>query len=226
MTGIWKKRKILLLGVLLLALLGCCTVGCINGYVKKVGAARIISPEQAAELEDVDCILVFGCQVLGDGDPSLMLAERINCGIGLYEAGAAPKLLMSGDHGQVEYDEVNTMKRKAVEAGIPSSDVFMDHAGFSTYETIVRARDVFAVEKAILVTQEYHLCRALYIAEKMGLDAYGVASDTQTYAGQALRENREILARCKDFVSVLLQPEPTFLGEVIPVSGDGDRTND
>ncbi|MBR2471712.1 MAG: YdcF family protein, partial [Clostridia bacterium] len=119
------------------------------------------------------------------------------------------------------------MKRAAVDAGIPSEDVFMDHAGFSTYESMYRARDIFEADKIIIVTQEYHLYRAIYIARELGIEAYGVSSDYgNIYGGQSIRENREILARFKDFVKVIFKPEPTYLGETIPVSGDGDNTND
>jgi len=220
---IWRR---LLLGILCLVLLGGITVLGINAHVKHSAADRILSSEEAAELTDVDCIMVLGCQVKDNGKPSDMLADRLRRGIEVYELGAAPKLLMSGDHGQTEYDEVNTMKQVAVDAGIPSSDVFMDHAGFSTYESVYRARDIFEADKIIIVTQEYHLYRALYIAEKLGVEAYGVAADYHTYYGQAMREFREILARNKDFVMTIFKPEPTYLGEAIPVSGDGDLTND
>lgn len=153
-----------------------------------------------------------------------MLRDRLTRGIELYTLGAAPKLLMSGDHGRVEYDEVGTMKQYAIDAGIPSENIFKDHAGFSTYETVYRAKEVFAARRVIIVTQEYHLYRALYIAEKLGLEAYGVPSDYHTYVGQSMREGREILARCKDFAISVWKPEPTFLGDVIPVSGSGDVT--
>ena len=143
----------------------------------------------------------------------------------LFELGAAPKLLMSGDHGQQEYDEVNTMKRYAVERGVASSAVFMDHAGFSTYESLYRAKEIFGVEKVIIVTQRYHLYRALYIARQLGLEAYGVASDPRSYAGQVAREVREILARNKDFLNTIFWPEPAYMGTSIPISGDGDCTN-
>jgi vancomycin permeability regulator SanA len=102
----------------------------------------------------------------------------------------------------------------------------MDHAGFSTYESLYRARDIFKVKKVIIVTQKYHLSRALYVAQNLGLEAYGVASDPRQYAGQNYREIREVLARIKDFFYVLAKPKPTFLGEAIPVSGNGDLTND
>ncbi|MBR2472100.1 MAG: YdcF family protein [Clostridia bacterium] len=223
------KKKILIAFIVLicLAATGIASLFGINAYVKNVGANSIITPEEATKLENVDCVLVLGCGVKADGTPSDMLSDRIKRGLELYKQGAAPKIMMSGDHGTKTYDEVNTMKQIAVDAGIPSNDVFMDHAGFSTYESMYRARDVFAADKIIIVTQEYHLYRALYIAKQLGIEAYGVTSDYgNTYGGQAVRENREILARCKDFVKVILKPKPTYLGEVIPVSGDGNLTND
>ena len=198
----------------------------INSYVKGIGEKYIILPEQAAELKDVDCILVLGCKVKDNGDPSDMLADRIRRGIELYESGAAPKIIMSGDHGQADYDEVNTMKQIAVDNGVPSVDVFMDHAGFSTYESIYRAKEIFGVEKMIIVTQDYHLYRALYIAESFGIEAYGVNADYREYWGQSKRDAREILARFKDFATVTFKPEPTYLGETIDISGDGNLTND
>ena len=171
---IWKR---LVIALLCLLVLGSVTVLGINGYVKKSTAGRILSPEEAAELTAVDCILVLGCYVHESGRPSDMLADRLRRGIALYQAGAAPKLLMSGDHGQKDYNEVKAMKQKAMDAGISSEDVFMDHAGFSTYESLYRARDVFDAEKIIIVTQEYHLYRALYVAKALGVEAYGVAAD-------------------------------------------------
>lgn len=223
-----KKRllKIALLALAALFVLGIAAVLGINAYVKRVGGDAILSAEEAARVNDVDCIVVLGCKVKKDGSPSDMLADRLKRGVALYEAGAAPKLLMSGDHGQMGYDEVNAMKQVAMDAGIPSCDIFMDHAGFSTYETIYRIKEVFQAEKIIIVTQEYHLYRALYIAEQLGVEAYGVDADYRAYRGQEKRDVREILARCKDFVTAIVQPKPTYLGEIIPISGNGDLTND
>lgn len=118
------------------------------------------------------------------------------------------------------------MKQFAIDRGVPSEDVFMDHAGFSTYETMYRAKEVFAAKRVIIVTQKYHLYRAVYIAEQLGLEAYGVDSDLQRYIKQPYYNAREILARDKDFVKVIFKPKPTYLGEVIPISGSGDLTND
>ena len=198
----------------------------INGIVKGTTKGKILTAQQAATLADVDCILVLGCGVRADGSPSDMLHDRLRRGVELYEADAAPKLLMTGDHGRKNYDEVDVMKSFAVDAGIPSEDVFMDHAGFSTYESMYRAKEIFQAKKIIIVTQQYHLYRAIYIAESLGMEAYGVASDYRTYSGQTAREVREILARVKDFGTSILKPKPTYLGDAIPIWGDGNLTND
>ena len=133
---------------------------------------------------------------------------------------------MSGDHGSDNYDEVNVMKRFAIEKGVKSEDIFMDHAGFSTYDSMYRAKDIFEAKKIVIVTQKYHMYRAIYIAEQLGIEAYGVNSDPRAYAGQTMREVREILARDKDWFKCIIKPKPTYLGETIPVSGNGDATND
>jgi vancomycin permeability regulator SanA len=144
----------------------------------------------------------------------------------VYELGGSAKLLMTGDHGREDYDEVDVMKSFAVEAGVPSEDVFMDHAGFSTYESMYRAKEIFQARKVIIITQEYHLYRAIYIAEQLGMEAYGVAADYRAYYDQTKRDIREILARVKDFGTSLLKPKPTYLGKAIPIWGDGNLTND
>ncbi len=220
------KRIIINIVLALAALgaLGLAVLLAINNRVLLTTAERIVTVDEAAEL-DADCILVLGAGVNGER-PSLMLADRLERGLQLYFAGASDKLLMSGDHGREDYDEVNVMKEQAVAAGAEASDVFMDHAGFSTYESMYRARDVFKAERIIIVTQPYHLPRALYIAGALGLDAWGVGADGEDYYGQSYRNFREALARVKDVFYCVLQPEPTYLGEAIPVWGDGNATND
>lgn len=215
----------IMLFILLIGCAGIIALFGINEYVKASVKDSIIDSEEASKL-DADCILVLGAHVRDDESPSLILRDRLVRGVELYNAGASDRLLMSGDHGTVQYDEVNTMKKFAIDSGIPSQHVFMDHAGFSTYESLYRARDIFKARKIIIVTQQYHLYRALYIAEKLGLEAYGVAAAPVNYSGQSYRDFREMLARTKDFVYVLLKPEPKYLGEAIPVDGDGDLTND
>ena len=224
-----SKKSIFIKIILFLLIVSVVSVGVIFGinfYVKSIGEENIVSSEDAEILQNMDCILVLGCGVRDDGTPSDMLRDRLDRGLELYFSGVAPKLIMSGDHGRTDYDEVNVMKQYAVDRGVPSEDVFMDHAGFSTYESIYRARDIFGVKGMVIVTQEYHLYRALYLASRFDMEAYGVSSDYNIYAGQTVRDVREILARNKDFLTSVFKPEPTYLGEAIPVNGNGDITND
>ena len=224
-----KRKRVLLFALSLfvaLSIFGAALALGISAYVVHIGGKNILSPQEAAGLSDMDCILVLGCQVKPDGVPSDMLKDRLDRAIELYKAGAAPKLLMSGDNGTIHYDEVNAMKDYAIAAGVPSEDIFMDHAGFSTYESIYRAQAIFGVERMIVVTQEYHLYRALYTAQAFGIEAYGVDGAYRNYYGQLRRDIREILARDKDFVFSILKPKPIYLGEALPISGNGDITND
>ena len=207
------------------AIIGTVLVLSINFYVVGTTKEKIIKNNDYSTLKDVDCILILGAGIWGD-KPSPMLEDRLEEGIKLYKDGIASKIIMSGDHGREEYDEVNIMKEYAIEQGVPSEDIFMDHAGFSTYESIYRAKEIFDADNIVIVTQEYHLYRALYIADKLDVNTYGVNSDPRKYSGQTFRELREILARNKDFINCIIKPEPTYLGESIPVSGDGNITND
>ena len=211
--------------LIVIAIISIILVLFINFYVVGIAKNKMIKDNDYSSLKNVDCILILGAGIWGD-KPSPMLQDRLDEGIKLYKEGIASKIIMSGDHGREEYDEVNIMKEYAIEQGVPSEDIFMDHAGFSTYESIYRAKEIFDADNIVIVTQEYHLYRALYIAEKLDINAYGVNSDSRKYSGQTFRELREILARNKDFVNCILKPEPTYLGESIPVSGNGDITND
>ena len=217
-------KKILKYGITIIIIIVIIVLG-INLYVKKSTSKQIINENNCAKLSDVDCIIILGAGIWED-KPSPMLEDRLLEGIKLYQNNVSDKIIMSGDHGRKEYDEVNIMKNYAIEKGIPSENIFMDHAGFSTYESIYRARDIFKAKKIVIVTQKYHLYRALYIANQLGIEAYGVGADPRQYVGAAYRELREILARDKDFVKCIFKPEPTYLGDTIPVSGNGDVTND
>lgn len=198
----------------------------INGIVWIQGGRFIRTMEDiTTENGDWECILVLGCGVRADGTPSPMLRDRLDRAKELYDAGLAPKILVSGDHQKDNYDEVNHMKQYLIEAGVPSEDIFMDHAGFSTYESMDRARKIFQVKRCLIVTQKYHLYRSVYTARKLGIDAEGVATREVQYRGQFLREIREILARGKDFLNVIVQPESVG-DSVISLNGSGDVTND
>ena len=215
-------KKILKYIMIIMVVIGI-IIFAINLYVKISTKKQII--KDYSNLKDIDCIIILGAGIWGD-KPSPMLEDRLLEGINLYQNGVSAKILMSGDHGRDEYDEVNIMKDYAIEKGIPSESIFMDHAGFSTYESIYRAKEIFQAKKVVIVTQRYHLYRALYIAKNLGLEAYGVGADPRQYRGAFYREVREIIARDKDFIKCILKPKPTYLGEVIPISGNGDITND
>ena len=175
---------------------------------------------------DYQCALVLGCAVYSDGEPTPMLRDRLDVGISLYKNGVVPKLLLSGDHGQDEYNEISTMYEYCLSQGVADEDIFLDHAGFSTYESVYRAQSIFQVKRMIVVTQTYHEYRALYIARVLGIESVGVASDQKEYFGASYREFREVLARDKDYFKSLLKLPPTFGGDAIPITGPVDATRD
>ncbi len=217
-----KAVKGVIIAVLCACLLGGVTVVGINAYMISYVNDYILTAEDL-ENENFDCVMILGAG-LWDDEPSPMLRERLEFGLKAYETGCTDKILMSGDHGREEYDEVNTMKDFAIENGVAADNVFMDHAGFSTYESMYRARDVFKVEKMVIVTQKYHLYRAVYDARKLGIDAYGFAADKLIYGVH--NDIRESLARTKDFFYCIIEPEPTYLGDEIPISANGSLTDD
>ena len=230
LSAFFKKHRLLLsfFALVALAAILMCAVGVliVNVSIKASCKNDIYTEDRFDQTADFDCILVLGCGVKADGRPSDMLYDRIKTACLLYQAGVAPKILFSGDHGQVHYDEVGTMMRVAHEEfGIPLEDIFLDHAGFSTYETMARAKTVFGVETAVVVTQEYHLYRSLFLADAYGIEAIGVSASIRQYAGQTLRDIREIAARCKDLLSAIFKPD--FIGgEPIDLTGDGRMTHD
>lgn len=211
-----KKRWLLMPVIPVICLL------MIHHYVVSSTRDQMITMEEAKALK-ADCILILGAGIWGDR-PSPMLEDRLKTGIELY--GLTDRLLMSGDHGRTDYDEVRVMKAYAIEAGISKDHIFMDHAGFSTYESLVRAKNIFQVEKVIIISQAYHLPRALFIANQLDMDAIGVSADLRIYAGQDKRDIREGLARIKDFFYVTLKVPPTYLGDTIPITGSGSVTDD
>lgn len=217
--------KILSISFIILVAITFFSFAIINNHVISSTKSRIITVNEATGI-NADCIIVLGAGVRSDGSPSPMLEDRILAGIDLYNKDTSDRLLMSGDHSTKNYDEVNTMKAYAVKNGVLSEHVFMDHAGISTYDSIYRVREIFQASKIIIVSQSYHLYRALYIADALGIEAYGISADQRIYAGQEARELREKAARVKDYVKSIFKPASKYLGEAIPVSGNGDVTND
>jgi vancomycin permeability regulator SanA len=216
-----KTTSIILILIFILSI----TIISIDSYVKNQGLKHIVKQNDA---QKVDAILILGAHVYSNGMVSIMLKDRLLTGLELYHKGKAAKILVSGDHGKRNYDEVNTMKNFLIARGVKNEDIFMDHAGFSTYESLYRARDIFQAKKLIVVTQQYHLMRSLFIAHQLGLEAQGVSADKQNYGSVMVKYNlREMAARNKDFLTAqIFRPKPKYLGEAIPVSGDGRLTND
>lgn len=221
-----KKRKInrmikiMIIGIIILMI----AIFSLNIYVVNNTKNEIVKEENVSNIEGVDCILILGAGIWGD-KPSPMLEDRLKEGITLYKKGTTKKIIMSGDHSRKDYDEVKIMKEYAESEGVPSEDIFMDHAGFSSYDSVYRAKEIFGVQKMIIVTQKYHLYRSLYIAKKLGIEAYGIESNLRTYPGQVFREIREILARDKDYFKCIMKPEASIMGEKISLDGSGDITN-
>ncbi|MBQ7240242.1 MAG: YdcF family protein [Bacilli bacterium] len=216
-------KKIIIIFFVLLLLLFIVLIFGINFYVKASTKKRIIN--DINNIPNVDCILVLGAGIDGN-KPSLMLKDRLNSGIELYDNNISNRIIMSGDHGRIEHDEVNIMKNYAMEYDIPSNDIFMDHAGFSTYDSIYRLKHIFNVKSVVVVTQKYHLYRSIYIASSLGIDAYGYPCEDIKYSGETYRNLREVLARDKDFLKTLYKPKSTYLGDKIDINGSGDITND
>lgn len=173
------------------------------------------------EVPDTEVALVLGASVFR-GAPSPILAERANAAITLYKAGKVGKILVTGDNGALTHDEVTPVRKYLLGAGIAPQDIFLDHAGFDTYSSMYRAREVFLVRSVTIVTQDFHLPRALWIARQLGLDAYGVVAE----GGERSPSDymREIPASIKAFLDVLMNRQPRYLGPTIPLSGDGKET--
>ncbi|MGI6484337.1 MAG: SanA/YdcF family protein [Candidatus Dojkabacteria bacterium] len=227
MKDFFKRNKVLISLAAILFLIPT-LVGCISLYVTKSTEKYVYNQENITiqdNQDEYDAILVLGSGVRGNY-PSPILKERLDTGIYLYENGIAPKIIMSGDHGREYYDEVNIMKDYAIEKGVPSEDIFMDHAGFSTYESMYRVGYIFEAEKVIVVSQEYHLYRAIYIGRRLDLDVIGANATKNILGGHSARLTREIFAQNKDFFKIIFKPKPTFLGEKISLEESGDITND
>jgi vancomycin permeability regulator SanA len=222
-----KKRWIVIGGAGLLLALAVLAAALINAGVVSTASQYTYGADEVDGLPAADCVLVPGALVFGDERLSDVLRDRMDTAIAIYEAGKAGVLLLSGDHGQKDYDEVNAMMDYAISKGVPKEDIFLDHAGFSTYESMYRARDVFCVESVIIVTQQVNLHRAVYDARKLGLEAYGVNADSHVYGNEKQQALREVLARVKDYLYVnVFLPEPKYLGDAIPIWGSSALTHD
>jgi len=212
----WRKACLAFLA-------GGLVVAAINVRVRTVGQAQI--PPRSA-VAPAEAALVLGAYVYENGGVCPVLQDRLDTALELYRQGLVPKLLLSGDHGQHNYDEVNAMRKYLEAKGVPAEDLFLDHAGFDTYDSLYRARDVFGARTLIVVTQQFHLTRALYIGRSLGLKVQGVPSDRRRLLDQDYYEQREWGARVKAFYDVNSRRSPLLLGPAIDLQGDGRVTHD
>jgi SanA protein len=216
----YRLIKLLAFGILLAAAFSIC----INIYVVNYSAKHII--RNLDELPPKTAVLILGSQATGT-TLSPVLRDRVVAGIKIMEAGKSAKMLLSGDHGDRYYDEVNAMRLYVLDhSNIAAENIFMDHAGFKTYDSMYRARDVFEVKDLVIVTQEFHISRAVYIARSLGLDAVGYAVEQDHFRKPLLRnwQLREYFARIKAVLSVITKAKPRYLGDKIPILGDGRVT--
>jgi SanA protein len=213
----WPRRKTLMLLATAAVGIPVLVVAGANALVLAGGSWR--APDDARRAE---AALLLGAEVRPDGSMSGMLADRVRVAARLYREGKVAKVLASGDHGRPDYDEPNAMKRALVAAGVPARDVFTDHAGFNTWDSVVRARKVFNAKSVVVVTQGFHLPRAVWLARRAGLEAHGASADLHHYGdGGKAAEVREVLARVKAVGEAVTGRDPRFLGPAIPISGDG-----
>lgn len=216
-----KYRKKIVIFLILAIVILCTAMASIYNYIDRIGVSMTISAE---DTEEADCIIVLGAGVYGDS-PSLTLTKRLDRALEVYQRGRTTKIMVSGDHGQKNYNEVGVMRDYLMKNGVPKENIFMDHAGFSTYETMYRARDVFKVNSAIIVTQRLHLRRALFIADSLGISAFGVEAENSTSQSTKIQQIREYPARVKAFLDCkILHSKPKYLGDIIPITGSGIAT--
>jgi SanA protein len=216
----WKRwprffKAVLGLGVVLVLLV----LGA-NAWVLSKGGD---STSEVAEVPRAEVAIVPGALVEPDGDMSAMLAARVEQASRLWHAGKVEKVLVSGDHGTWKYDEPDTMRKALVRDGVAPEDVFEDHAGFDTWATMVRARSIFGVNEAVVITQGFHMPRALYLADAAGIDATGLTADLQGWGFQGRKSTvREVLSRVKAVADVALDT-PALAGPKIPIATTDGR---
>lgn len=214
----WIKR------FFVLSLVSILLVYIINSYF--ITSTKQYIKNNVNDFNNAYTVIVLGARVYSNGNLSSYLQDRVDKAYELYQKGKVKRFLLSGDHGTKEYDEVNSMKTYLNNKGVPDRDIFLDHAGFNTYNTMVRAVKVFEVKDCIIVSQDYHLPRALYIANRVGLKAQAYSSPSNTLVSNGFNKKREVVARFKSFFEVLLHMKPKFLGEKHPITGDSRTTYD
>lgn len=224
----WKKialyKKILLIKGILTLIFVVLFVS-IQIYVDSYSKDFIYN--NISDFPKCDAVVVLGASVYKNGTPSPILEERLMNAYEIYNKGYAKKIIVSGDHGSEDYDEVNTMKKFLMDKGIKQEDIFMDHAGFDTYDSMYRAKMIFKVNSLIIATQNFHIKRAVYISRRLGTKAYGYPCEDKSYYNLKYLNFRESLAKVKAvFETDIIKRKSKFIGESIPIWKSGTLTND
>ena len=196
----------------------------INLHINTKSSAYIFS--DINKVPETQAALILGAKVISGERMSSMLKDRVITALELYEQGKVEKFLVSGDHGRKDYNEVNIIKEYLLEQGVPAEDIFLDHAGFDTYDSLFRAEYIFKVESLTAITQDFHLPRAVYLGRSLGINTYGFSADRQLYARVKYNESREKIAKVKGFLDILFHSKPKYLGEPIPITGDSKKSWD
>lgn len=222
LTPRWRLKSFIIAACAFL-LFGVASFFIIQIYIGKSAENFLVD---AGNAPDADAVMILGALVYKNGSPSYVLKDRLDYGYELYSLGKAKKILVSGDHGTKGYDEVNSMKEYLMQKGVPREDIFMDHAGFNTYDSMYRAREIFGIKKLLISTQQFHMSRSIYIARRLGIDAYGYASEDKPYYNMKYLNFRESFARVKAFLDAdILKRKPKYLGDTIPIMGSGAMTD-
>jgi vancomycin permeability regulator SanA len=212
-------KKLLIISSVALGLFLVMIISC-NYYILSYSKPFIFS---TSTVPTSGVVLVLGAKVNPPNIPSLALQDRLDTALDLYNNNKVSLFLVSGDHGTKDYDEVNTMKQYLLDHDVPKEKIFLDHAGFDTYDSFYRARDIFQVTSTIVVTQEYHLPRSLYIGRELGITTYGINAERTWFP---IFSVREVGARVKAIWNIMTYSKPKFLGETIPITGEAKNSWD
>ena len=209
---------------LYLFLLGLWCIWFINLIV--LNGSSLIAPDCDKNVNKYPIAIVLGARVIGEKQVSDIYADRLQEAVNIYKNNKVSKILVSGDHEQVNYDEVNAGKEYLLNAGVTPSDIYLDHAGLDTFSTMYRAKYIFGIKRALIITQDFHLPRALYLANELDLEVLGCSADLRTYQNIKKFKKREILARIKAWINITFLATPKYMGITYDINERGEQTWD
>lgn len=212
-----KKLKNLSLVALVLLLLGVLSIFLLNNKIKSATQPAIY--HSLEKVPNKHTVIVLGASVKSNGNLSVMLRDRVESALLLYNKGKVKRFLLSGDNGEANYNEPRAMKKYLIERGVAENHIYLDYAGFDTYDSMYRAKAIFEVDEAIIVTQGFHLPRAVFLSQEMGLNYIGYRGDKRVYQHEDYNIKRELLANVKAYLELAFRKEPTYLGAKIPIKG-------